>query len=256
MGSFMIFFWSLATLTLFFVLTILWCVSIKKKDVSIVDVAWGLGIVFQPLIIFLANPSKSFFQFFIMSLALLWSLRLSGYLIYRNWKKPEDKRYHAMRQKDANFTMTSLFKIFWFQGFLMLLVALPLNVIMGTEFSFHSLRLIPFVLALAGFVYETVADMQLVRFKRDKKNRGKVLDKGLWGLSRHPNYFGDFLFWWGIFFLSLPFYWAITWISPILMSALLLKISGVTLLEKHMESNENYLIYKKNIPSFFPTIFR
>lgn len=252
----MILVWAFASLTLFIGLTLLWVVSFKKQDVSIVDAAWSLGIVFQPVVIFIANPQKDLFQLLIGILALLWAIRLSGYLIYRNWKKPEDKRYFAMRQNDANFPITSLFKIFWFQGFLMLLVALPLNILMGTTAPFHGFKIAPFILALAGLIYETIADMQLVEFKQDVKNQGKILDKGLWGLSRHPNYFGEFLFWWGIFLLSFPHYWGVTWISPVLMTILLLKVSGVSMLEKHMENKENFTTYQKNIPSFFPKLFR
>jgi steroid 5-alpha reductase family enzyme len=248
----MILVWSLSVLMLFILLTLLWGVSVKKKDVSIVDAAWSLGIVFQPLGIFLANPEKNLFQLSIIILALLWAIRLSVYLIYRNWKKPEDKRYFAMRQNDPNFSTTSLFKIFWFQGLLMLLVALPLNIMMGSSIPFHVLKIVPFLLALSGLVYETVADMQLVEFKQDPKNQGKILHTGLWGLSRHPNYFGEFVFWWGIYLLSLPTFWPATWICPVLMSILLLKVSGVSMLENHMKIKENYSHYQKSIPAFFP----
>ena len=247
--------WVLAIGLLFFFLTLLWIVSLKKGDVSIVDAVWSLGIVFQPCVLFIRSPDKTLFQLTVILLALFWAIRLCGYLIYRNWGKVEDKRYAEMRANDPRFRINSLFKIFWFQGFLMLIVALPLNFMMAFPLEFYLLKLVPCAVAVIGFVYETVADMQLIEFKMDPKNQGQILDKGLWGLSRHPNYFGEFLFWWGMFFLSLPTFWFLSWLSPVLMSILLLKVSGVSLLEKHMSSNKNFFKYTKEIPPFFPKIF-
>lgn len=247
--------WILANLLLFLLLTLLWVVSRKKKDVSIVDPAWSIGIVFQPIILFIFQSEKTLFQLCILVIAGIWAFRLCGYLIYRNWGKGEDKRYTEMRNQDSNFDNTSLFKIFWFQGLLMTVVALPLNLMMGLGIPFHFWSLVPITVACAGLVYEMIADMQLVEFKQDPKNKGMILDKGLWGLSRHPNYFGEFVFWWGIFGVSLPLLWYITWVSPVLMSILLLKVSGVTLLDRHLKEKKGFSEYESRVPPFFPKIF-
>lgn len=247
--------WIFANILLFLLLSLLWVVSRKKKDVSIVDPAWSIGIIFQPIVIFLFQPEKTLFQLLILVLAGIWALRLSGYLIYRNWGKGEDKRYAEMRLSDPHFDQTSLFKIFWFQGLLMTLVALPLNLMMGWGIFFHFWLLIPLVVAITGLIWEVVADMQLVEFKQDPKNKGLILDTGLWGLSRHPNYFGEFVFWWGIFGVSLPLFWYVTWVSPVLMSFLLLKVSGVTLLDRHLRDKKGFSVYESKIPPFFPTFF-
>lgn len=251
----MIFSWILANLLLFLLLTLLWVVSRKKKDVSIVDPAWSIGIVFQPIVLFLFQSEKTLFQLFILVLTGIWAFRLSGYLIYRNWGKGEDKRYTEMRNRDPHFEHTSLFKIFWFQGLLMTIVALPLNLMMGLGVPFHFWSLLPMAIACAGLIYEMIADMQLVEFKQDPKNKGLILDSGLWGLSRHPNYFGEFVFWWGIFGVSLPLMWYITWVSPVLMSILLLKVSGVTLLDRHLKEKKGFSDYESRVPSFFPKFF-
>lgn len=247
--------WILANILLFLLLTLLWVVSRKKKDVSIVDPAWSIGIIFQPIVIFLFQTEKTLFQLLVLVLAGIWALRLSGYLIYRNWGKGEDKRYAEMRLSDPHFDQTSLFKIFWFQGLLMTLVALPLNLMMGWGIFFHFWSLIPLVVAITGLIWEVVADMQLVEFKQDPKNKGLILDTGLWGLSRHPNYFGEFVFWWGIFGVSLPLFWYVTWVSPVLVSFLLLKVSGVTLLDRHLRDKKGFSEYESKIPPFFPTLF-
>ncbi|MFZ4773613.1 MAG: DUF1295 domain-containing protein [Chlamydiia bacterium] len=251
----MILHWILAISFLFTLLTLLWWLSVKKKDVSIVDPAWSLGIFLQPFVIFFLQKEKTVAQWLMLILVGGWAFRLSGYLIYRLWGKGEDKRYQAMRENDPYFIRNSLWKVFWLQGILMCLVAIPLNLIMiDTSYAWGGWSLIALLIALAGLIYETVADLQLLQFKANLENRGKVLDKGLWGRSRHPNYFGEFLFWWGIYLLSLPVGWAITWVSPALMTILLLKVSGVTLLEKHMEEKETFSDYKNRVPPFFPKL--
>jgi steroid 5-alpha reductase family enzyme len=249
--------WLISVIILFSFLTLLWVISLIKKDVSIVDPAWSLGIFFIPLFVYLMNASSTSYQTGVILLVAAWALRLSIYLIIRNWGHIEDKRYTAFRNQDKNFKYTSLFKIFWLQGLLMCLVAIPLSFFLAqtpTEFLMTSYA--GYLIAFFGFIFESIADIQLMLFKRRPENTGKVMDQGLWGISRHPNYFGEFVFWWGIYILTLPAGWYVSWISPVLVSFLLLRVSGVTLTEKQMSEKKDFEAYRRTVPSFFPRLFK
>lgn len=244
------------------VTTLLWLVSLKLRDASIVDIFWGMGFVITAWLtrLQLENPSET--SIILPIAATLWGLRLSLYLAKRNLAPGhgEDKRYAAMRaQRPDTFARWSLFAIFWFQGVLCLIVALPLVVGQWAErpaslSSQHPLELIGFAIFLTGLTIQAIADQQLARFKRDPSSRGKVMDQGLWRYSRHPNYFGEALLWWGVYVIVLPIpdaRWTV--IGPLLITVLLLKVSGVALLEKTIvERRPQYADYIKRTSAFIP----
>jgi len=234
-----------------------WLVSLVKRDVSIVDIAWGSGFVLIAWGSFWATGSGTTLQILLLTLTTLWGLRLSGYLAWRNHGRPEDYRYREMRQRQgASFAWKSLLTVFGLQGLIMWAVSLPLQTgqIAENQKALGFAALIGVVLWLIGFLFESIGDYQLARFKSDPQNRGQVMDRGLWRYTRHPNYFGDFLVWWGLYFVSFGrglYWWSL--IGPLVMSIFLMKISGVTLLEKSLkESKPGYEDYIRRTSAFFP----
>jgi steroid 5-alpha reductase family enzyme len=191
----------------------------------------------------------------------LWSLRLSIYLSLRNWNKAEDHRYQAIRANNSpGFGFKSVYIVFGLQATLAWIVALPLFVGLSARSSLNGLDMVAAGLILLGLSLESLADHQLARFKADPANRGKVLDRGLWRYSRHPNYFGEACVWWGFWLLAMAGagwagIWAVGWtvISPLLMTFLLLRISGVALLEKDIaDRRPEYRAYIARTSAFVP----
>ena len=237
-------------------MTSLWIVSILLKNVSIVDMFWGMGFVMVNTFYFInteATPSK----IILLLLVAIWGLRLSFYLAWRNIGKPEDFRYQEFRKKygESNYWWISFFQTFLLQGLLMWIISMPLlgvN-IYSTTLSLNYLDYSGILVWIIGFVFETGGDMQLARFKKNKANTGKVLDTGLWHYTRHPNYFGDSAVWWGfgLFCLSTGSYWLIS--GSVIMTLLILKVSGVVLLEKSLKDKKpEYVDYINNTSSFIP----
>lgn len=191
------------------------------------------------------------------ALVTVWGLRLGIHILVRSRGKGEDRRYAAMRERrGASFVWLSLFSVFWLQAALLVFVSLPLLAAIGARepAGFGALDAAGAVLFAVGFLFEAVGDAQLVRFKRDPANRGEVLDRGLWRYSRHPNYFGDATLWWGLFLfaLAVPGGWRFV-ASPLLMTFLLLRVSGVTLLERDLSDRKPaYRDYVRRTPAFVP----
>lgn len=235
----------------------LWVVSVRVKDVSIVDLFWGLGFVLVAWRTGLVSEGYPLRQFLMVALTTLWGLRLSFYLYERKRGRGEDPRYTAMRAgREGRFWWTSLFTVFLLQGVLLWVISLTLQVGLSSP-SPNRVTLLDrlgFFVWLVGFVFEAVADHQMARFKRDPQNRGKVMRKGLWAWSRHPNYFGEALMWWGLYLIALSTpgsAWTI--VSPALITFLLLKVSGVTLLDKTLvERGPEYRSYMESTSAFVP----
>jgi steroid 5-alpha reductase family enzyme len=230
-----------------------WLISLPLRNVSIVDIAWGLGFVLVAWTSFSARPlSES--NLLLPLLTTIWGLRLSGYLAWRNIGKPEDYRYREMRyQRPRSFPIRSLLTVFALQGVLMWIIALPLQTVDLSGTPSVVLMVIGVLLWVTGFVFESVGDWQLARFKSDPTNSGRVMDRGLWRYTRHPNYFGDFLVWWGFYLIAAAggAWWTV--FSPILMSFLLIRVSGVALLERSLKTNRpGYEDYVARTSSFFP----
>ncbi len=237
--------------------TVLWVASLVLRDSSIVDIFWGLG--FLGVAIFYSTVSGPSTQrgALILALVLIWGVRLSVYLAYRNIGRQEDFRYQAMRDSAGwAWPLVSLFKVFWLQALLLWAVSLPLYAAQR-GYSRSPLGWVDFIGLLVwglGFLFEAVGDFQLARFKKDPENEGKVLDTGLWKYTRHPNYFGDCLVWWGFGIIALATpnaLWSL--VGPAVMTVLLMKVSGVTLLERNLVNTKvGYLHYTDKTPAFFP----
>lgn len=258
--------WALIGLNLLALLvaqTLLWLLSLRLRDASIVDIFWGLGFVLVAWLTRLLLDSPSPTSIALPIAATLWGLRLSLYLARRNLGHGEDRRYAAMRDKrPRTFARWSLVWVFWLQGLLGLIVALPL--ILGQwahrpaplpDAPFLSIIEISGLLLFAfGLAYQAIADQQLAAFKRDPRNRGAVMDRGLWRFSRHPNYFGEATLWWGLYLFTLPLPDArLALIGPLLITVLLLKVSGVSLLESTIkERRPAYADYIRRTNAFIP----
>jgi len=200
-------------------------------------------------------PPAGDMRFMVMAVLLvLWAVRLAAYVSWRNWGHGEDRRYQAIRARNGpSFPLTSLFYVFFLQAMLAWLVSLPFLAVLARPGAWSALDAIGAAIAGLGFVFEAVGDQQLAAFKGDPANRGKVMDRGVWRYSRHPNYFGECCVWWGFFLMAVPAggWWSI--VSPLVMTGLLLKVSGVALLEKDIgERRPAYRDYIARTNAFFP----
>lgn len=235
-----------------------WLASIPLQNVAVVDIAWGLGFVIVAVIAAVVCPGDGVNRWLLPVLVGLWGCRLSGYLAWRNHGKPEDKRYQAMRQyRGTSFVWSSLFIVFGLQAVILWVVSLPVQVgILHAVSDWQLLHFIGIGLWLVGVVFETVGDWQLARFLSDPHSMGKVMDRGLWRYTRHPNYFGDFLVWWGFYCIALAGNAQLVWwtvAGPLLMSFFLMRVSGVPLLEAGLkETRPGYADYVRRTSGFFP----
>jgi steroid 5-alpha reductase family enzyme len=237
-----------------------WLLSLRLRDVSIVDSLWSLMLLLQAWIYALgAAPGAPAGARARLTLALvtLWALRLSGYISWRNLGHGEDRRYQAIRARNQpHFALKSLYLVFLLQAVLAWIISLPLYGAVrahGPPGALGPLDLAGAALWLLGFVFEAGADWQLARFKALSANQGKVMDRGLWRYTRHPNYFGEFCIWWGFYLLALAAgaWWSLP--APLLMSVLLIRVSGVTLLERDIgERRPEYAGYIRRTNAFFP----
>lgn len=234
-----------------------WLISLKKNNVTHVDIMWSLFFVLNTIYFYMTFP-PSLRSTFVVILVLIWGLRLSTYLTIRNWNKPEDARYLKIRQNnEPNFRYKSVYIIFGLQSVLAWIVGSILLIAIENNQPLTWLDILGFSLTLFGIAYESIADYQLMQFKNDIKNRGKLLQSGLWKFSRHPNYFGELLVWWGFFITTLATGNHLNLIAPLLMTFLILKFSGVTLLEANLiKKLEGYNNYKKKVNTLIPRFWR
>ncbi|MEZ4687761.1 MAG: DUF1295 domain-containing protein [Bacteroidia bacterium] len=246
-----------AALAIWIMVTLLWLISIRLKDVSIVDLFWGLGFVVVNGIYFVLSDGPDLRQALVTILVTVWGLRLAIYLSWRNRGKGEDYRYRQFRKDfgPERYWWFSYFQVFLLQGGFILLVSLPLlAVYTGTgPGELNWIDYLGIVIWLIGFVFEAGGDYQLARFKADPANKGKVLDSGFWKYTRHPNYFGDAAVWWAyaLFSIAAGGYWQI--IGSLIMTALIIKVSGVALLEKSLkDSKPQYREYIRKTSAFIP----
>jgi steroid 5-alpha reductase family enzyme len=201
-----------------------------------------------------AAPAATPRALLVLLLVGIWSLRLAAHLAVRNWNAPEDHRYQEIRARNQpGFTWKSLYLVFGLQAVLAFIVSLPLYTAMSSPAPLNPLDLAGVVVTVLGVLLETIADTQLAAFRDDPDSRGQVLERGLWRYSRHPNYFGEFCVWWGFYLMALATgaWW--TLLSPLLMSVLLLRVSGVVLLEKDIgQRRPGYALYIARTNAFFP----
>lgn len=231
-----------------------WLLSVVKKDVSFVDSLWSLFFLIAALVFALDAQPLSMRGNLVLLLVAIWALRLSIHITVRNWGEPEDYRYQSIRaNNEPGFAFKSLYIVFGLQGVLAWLVALPLLPAISSYAPLGLLDGIAIALWLTGFVFEAVGDFQLKQFKARDDSRGRVLDTGLWKYTRHPNYFGEFCMWWSFYLFAVASggWWSIA--SPLLMSFLLLKVSGVAMLENTIaDRRPEYAAYKNGTNAFFP----
>ncbi len=233
-----------------------WLISLAKRDVSIVDSVWSALIFLGAAVYACALPQPGPRTTLVLVLAALWAIRLAGYIAWRNWGEPEDRRYVEIRARNQpHFACKSLYLVFILQAVLAWIVsAAPMGALIGLS-ALDWLDGLGAAVVIFGIAFEAVGDGQLAAFKAHPQNRGKVMDQGLWHYTRHPNYFGEFCVWWGFYLIALSAggWWAM--VSPLLMSLLLLKVSGVTLLEKDLtERRPQYRDYIAHTNAFFPGI--
>lgn len=237
--------------------TLTWLLSVFIKDVSIVDSAWSLMFLASAIYYYIFIESVNLRETIFFILVILWALRLATHLTWRNWGEPEDRRYQDIRKKySPNFALKSLLIIFVFQALLAVIISLPVVSVLGIKSQSANLGIMEYAAVLiwfVGFSYESVADWQLAKFKSNNSNEGKVMNTGLWRNSRHPNYFGEFLIWWGFYLYAFSTgpWWII--VSPLLISWLLLKFSGVVMLEETIvKRRPEYQEYIDKTNAFFP----
>ena len=237
---------------------LLWLLSLRLRDASIVDIWWGPGFVSIATVSFLLGSGGDLLRSrLVLLMAALWGLRLGAYLCWRNAGKGEDYRYQAMRRHyGERFARVSLVSVFALQGALMWFISLPLQVAQtgGATAGLGPLDALGVAAFAAGLLCETLGDLQLARFKSDPANAGRVMDRGLWRYTRHPNYFGDSLAWWGIWLVVCGAPGGVyTFASPLLMTYLLLRVSGVTLLERGLVKRKpGYADYIARTSAFIP----
>lgn len=249
-----------------------WLVSVVRHNVAIVDGMWSLFFLTAAISYAVVSagadasaPAPTNFQIMwtwgprtvlVLLLVLIWATRLSVYITARNWGHGEDRRYVAIRKRnDPGFAFKSLYLVFLLQALLAWIISLPVlgAILSPGPQSLGLLDVAGIALWAVGLFFEAVGDWQLSRFKSAAANRGKVMDRGLWRYTRHPNYFGDFCVWWGFFLIALAggAWWSA--LGPLVMSTLLMRVSGVTLLEKDIgKRRADYADYIRCTNAFFP----
>lgn len=248
--------WAIALAAIVAAMTVLWLLSLVLRNASVVDIVWGPGFAVVATLAAAVGDADAVRRILIAALASCWGLRLGGYIFLRNRGHGEDPRYQAMRRNTGRrFWWFSFIQVFLLQGVLMWLISMPLVWAATSRASAIAWTAVAGVAVWsAGFMFESVGDWQLARFRADPANHGKVMDSGLWRYTRHPNYFGDALVWWGLFLIAAGA--GIGWftvVSPIIMTVLLVRVSGVALLERsQVRTKPGYRDYIARTSAFVP----
>lgn len=246
----------IAILTVFIYMTTIYIIAQVIKNNSIVDIAWGFGFVVLSTVLLIYRYFNCP-NLIIYAAIVLWGTRLSIHIMLRNTGKPEDFRYAQWRKKwGRKAWIIAFFKVFMLQGLVMIIIALP--VISSISQSFENFSYVNYsglLLFIGGFLFESIGDYQLTVFKKNKQNKGKIITHGLWKYTRHPNYFGEAVLWWGIFLMTLQNYSDLIFIiSPLLISLLLRFGSGVPMLEEKYRNNPDFISYAEKTPVFIPIL--
>ncbi len=245
----------LSAAVIFVYMTALFFLAVKRQNNSIADIAWGPGFILVAAASFFLAGDFTSRQILVLSLVVIWGLRLAIRIYRRNRGKGEDPRYKKWREEwGSSFLIRSYLQVFLLQGLFMWLISLPVIYIMArSNGSLEWLDLTGGLIWITGFFFEATADGQLDRFLSDKSNKGKILDRGLWRYSRHPNYFGEVIQWWGIFIIAINVpgaFWTVA--GPLTITWLILFVSGIPLLEKSMKQNPAFQEYAKRTSVFIP----
>ncbi len=253
--SFMLSLIALSALFVLIFVSFLFIFAQIKKDNSIADIGWGIGFMLIALFTLFYSGNFSNRQLLLTSMIFLWGFRLAVYIFQRNQGKGEDYRYRQWREQWGKHAVWRAFlQVFLLQGAIMLVIALPIVVVNHSDLKgLTPLDFLGLAVWLMGFYFESVSDYQMSVFKKNPANKGKIIQHGLWKYSRHPNYFGEAVMWWGIFLVSISAgAWWLSIFSPLLMTFLLLKVSGVAMLEKKYEGNPEFEAYARKTNAFIP----
>ena len=250
--------YGLGALVIVALMTLLWLASLVLRNSSIVDIFWGPGFVVANWVYFALTPDGfAGRKWLIGILVTMWGLRLGSYILWRNWGKEEDFRYRKWREETrGRWWWQSFFKVFLLQGLLLWVISAPLLAAQrgATPARLGVLDFVAIAVWVIGFFFEALGDLQMARFRGNPANKGQVLDTGVWRYTRHPNYFGDATQWWAYYLIAAATpggWWTI--FSPLLMTALLLRVSGVALLEKTLqETKPQYREYIETTSPFIP----
>ncbi|MBN2246095.1 MAG: DUF1295 domain-containing protein [Candidatus Aminicenantes bacterium] len=248
-----------AAAAVFLYMVFMFFVALLKKDNSIVDIAWGGGFILVAGLTFFLNGDWTLRSLIVTCLVVIWGSRLALYILIRRRGKGEDFRYAKWRKEWGQwFVLRSFFQIFMLQGLLLLIISYSVILVNhSTKKGLGFLDYIGILVWIFGFFFEAVGDYQLYKFKKKAENKGKIMQSGLWRYTRHPNYFGEAVMWWGVFLIALSVRhgWTAV-ISPLIITFLLLRVSGVIMLEKKYEENDEYATYARKTNAFLPWLQR
>ena len=244
---------AVASVLMYMLLWFIVSLVLRRNDVA--DVAWGGGFIVAAVAALASSGVTTSRALLVIALVIIWGLRLLLHIGFRNRGKGEDARYRKWREEwGKNATLRSFFQIYILQGVLLLVISLPdIRSITATDSPLGLVDLLGAIVWLTGFLFEAISDWQLLQFKKDRANKGKVISTGLWRYSCHPNYFGEVTLWWGIFLIALtvPGGW-ITIAGPVTITLLIIGVSGIPMLEKKYEGNAEFDEYKRRTSAFFP----
>jgi len=237
----------------YMVVVFVWATIIK--DNSIVDIGWGLGFVVVAATGLWLHPEPTMYHFVLLAMVAIWAVRLSGYIYNRNKNTGEDYRYAQWRKEWGKYVVVrAFFQVFMLQGMFMYIIALPILVVMASPVTTLTwVSVVGGLIWLVGFLFEAIGDQQKSAFKANPANKNRIMQSGLWRYTRHPNYFGEALLWWGIFVYAIPAgLWWLAIISPVVLTFLLTKVSGVAMLEKKYKGNQEFEDYARRTSAFIP----
>jgi steroid 5-alpha reductase family enzyme len=251
----MLFPWLVAAAVVAACMAATFAASLRLRDNSIVDVTYGLAAVLTTGVTFALSPTHHPRETILLLLVAVWGLRLATHLVVRKWGQGEDFRYRAWRNSWGRwFLLRSVLQIYVLQGAIILVLLTPVLLVRrAPDGALGALDLLGVAVWIIGFGFEAVGDAQLVAFKRDPANRDRFITSGLWRLTRHPNYFGEATLWWGVFLVGVSAgYGAVGVVSPLTVTALLLLVSGIPMLEKRWAGNPEFETYRRRTSPFFP----
>lgn len=234
---------------------LLFFIGTAKRNNAIVDIGWGFGFIIVSWYSLIISEKYVLYNILASILVSIWGFRLCIHIFKRNKGKPEDFRYANWRKEWGKYViLRSFFQVYILQGIFLFIVSSPIMLMnLSGNSTKNSFAITGVIIWLIGFYFESVGDYQLEQFKKDKSNKGKILDSGLWKYTRHPNYFGEATMWWGIGIISFFSGGGLgAFIGPATITYMLLFVSGVPMLEKSFEKREGYLEYKEKTSKFFP----
>jgi steroid 5-alpha reductase family enzyme len=246
----------ISIITVFVYMTLFFMLAQALKDNGIVDIGWGIGFIVLSTVLVFSDLDIGHRQFVLYLLVLIWGCRLALHIYFRNAGKPEDFRYANWRKEWGKYVVIRAFlQVFMLQGFFMLVIALPILMVKAdaNNTPLNIVDVIGILVWTIGFYFEAVGDYQMLQFKKQPENKGKIIMSGLWKYTRHPNYFGECVMWWGIFIISISagnFYISI--VSPIILTWLLTRVSGVPMLEEKYKGNKEWEAYAAKTNAFIP----